>query len=139
MPAKPLFGPALPSRSFRRILCFSGSNWPTLGVVPAPISFPLNFGKAAEHPVINPETGFGRSRATATKPTPRMQNYMVSQPRAHSARRRWQLQFARAEKLSVALAFLGKVMPARLANAWANIREHGHCRLRFSESLILQT
>src|SRR5579864_2406126 len=57
MPAKPLFGPALPSRSFRRILCFSGSNWPTLGVVPAPISFPLNFGKAAEHPVINPETG----------------------------------------------------------------------------------
>jgi len=27
---------------------------PTLGVVPAPISFPLNFGKAADHPVSYP-------------------------------------------------------------------------------------
>ena len=31
---------------------------PTLGGVPAPICFPLNFRKAADHPVVNyPETG----------------------------------------------------------------------------------
>jgi hypothetical protein len=60
MPAKPLFGPALPSRSFRRILCFSGGKGaPALGVALAPIKFPLNFGKAADHPVNYPETGFG--------------------------------------------------------------------------------
>src|SRR5271157_1807680 len=42
-------------------LCASvaGTGAPTLGVVPAPISFPLNFGKAADHPVNCPETGFG--------------------------------------------------------------------------------
>src|SRR5271157_1690346 len=38
---------------------------PTLGVVPAPISFPLNFGKAAGHPVDYPKTGFAEIGAQA--------------------------------------------------------------------------
>ena len=34
----------------------AGTGAPTLGVVPASISFPLNFGKAEGHPVNYPET-----------------------------------------------------------------------------------